>query len=314
MNYSSQKIDAPSYPLISAIVLSYNRREDLQRTLTNLLQDSYPSLEIIVVDNASIDNSGEMVHTDFPTVKLIQLNTNIGIAGWNEGMKVASGEYFLCLDDDSYPLSDSLQKILPSLCSTKILSLKIVTPSGQLDSPYFDTSFQQRTFIGCGVIIPKYIYKTIGGFNQTLFIYQHELDYSIRAIDKGFSIQYVPEAIVCHSRSRGNREIQNGRDRRVMYYMTRNSLIIVLQYFSLQKIIGRIARILLGRLSFAVFSGTFLITVKAIIDGLNQGWKYRNSSTIVSRKTQEFYEYGKYAGSFFCDGLYGFKRPKFLNK
>ncbi len=312
MNYSNQKINAPLYPLISVIVLSYNRRADLQRTLTVLLQNSYPSLDIIVVDNASTDNSGEMVRTDFPTVKLIQLNTNIGIAGWNEGMKVASGEYFLCLDDDSYPLADSLPKVLPSLCQTKILSLTIITPSGQPDSPYFNTLFQQKTFIGCGVIIPRKVYDTIGGFEPLLFLYHHEIEYSIRAVEHNFSIQYLPDVFICHHRSDTNRLYLSGTDNRKAYYLARNSILVLLFHFPVRKIFGRLLRAIVGKTSFALYKGNFRIVVKGLYDGFNVGLQNKNKWSPVSVRTQKYFENGRMIGSFFGDGTYAFKRPQWL--
>ena len=90
-------------PLVTVNILSYNRKDELRNTLTKVYEQDYKNIEVIVVDNASNDGSSEMVIKEFPNAQLIQLEKNIGIAGWNEGFKVAKGEYILVLDDDSYP-------------------------------------------------------------------------------------------------------------------------------------------------------------------------------------------------------------------
>ena len=97
---------------VTVNILSHNRKNELRHTLTKIYEQDYKNIEIIVVDNASSDGTPIMVETEFPEVKLIKLYKNIGIAGWNKGFEVASGEYILVLDDDSYPGSDTINKAL----------------------------------------------------------------------------------------------------------------------------------------------------------------------------------------------------------
>ena len=97
------------FPLVTINILSYNRKDELRITLQKVFEQDYKNIEVVVVDNASTDGAPEMVEQDFPQVKLIRLKKNIGIAGWNEGFKAAKGEYVLVLDDDSYPLNNSIE-------------------------------------------------------------------------------------------------------------------------------------------------------------------------------------------------------------
>ena len=85
-------------PLVTVNILSFNRKDELRNTLTKVYEQDYKNIEVIVVDNASSDGSPEMVKNEFPKVQLIQLEKNIGIAGWNEGFEIAKGEYVLVLD------------------------------------------------------------------------------------------------------------------------------------------------------------------------------------------------------------------------
>jgi len=67
-------------PLVTVNILSYNRKDELRFTLTKVYEQDYKNIEVIVVDNASSDGTLEMVEEEFPNVKLIKLDKNIGIA------------------------------------------------------------------------------------------------------------------------------------------------------------------------------------------------------------------------------------------
>ena len=98
-------------PTVTIVFLVFNRREELRASLREMLERSeYPSerVEVIVVDNASEDGSGEMVRREFPQVRLIERDENIGVSAWNDGFAQARGEFVLALDDDCYLPGDGL--------------------------------------------------------------------------------------------------------------------------------------------------------------------------------------------------------------
>ena len=119
----------------------------------------------------------EMVKNEFPEVQLIQLEKNIGIAGWNEGFKVAKGEYVLVLDDDSYPKEKTLIKDSIKFFSeetTGLLAYRIWNTKKQnFENEIFSDS-KSPHFVGCGAMIKKVIFNNVGTFNNLLFIYEHE--------------------------------------------------------------------------------------------------------------------------------------------
>ena len=88
------------YPKISIVVLNYNGLKYLQRTIPALLKIDYPAYEIIIVDNASSDKSINFLE-NFEGIKIVRNKKNYGCCkGKNIGIKKATGEYILLLDND----------------------------------------------------------------------------------------------------------------------------------------------------------------------------------------------------------------------
>src|SRR5438552_17543630 len=93
------------WPSVTIVFLVFNRRDELRESLRRMLHESdYEAgrVDVIVVDNASTDGSGAMVGDEFPNVRLIRHERNVGVSGWNDGFAAAWGEYVLALDDACY--------------------------------------------------------------------------------------------------------------------------------------------------------------------------------------------------------------------
>lgn len=88
--------------LVSVIIPTYNRSTLLARAIRSVQRQTYPHLEILVVDDASIDNTPEVVKNfDDPRIHYIRHNSNRGgSASRNTGIRAATGEYIAFLDDD----------------------------------------------------------------------------------------------------------------------------------------------------------------------------------------------------------------------
>jgi glycosyltransferase involved in cell wall biosynthesis len=93
-------------PDVTLVSLAFNRRENVRELLTSLHYQSYPSFEVILVDNASSDGTVEMVRSDFQEVELIESGSNLGMVAYNLGFEAARGDYILVMDDDGLPGSD----------------------------------------------------------------------------------------------------------------------------------------------------------------------------------------------------------------
>lgn len=108
------------FPLVTIAVPAYNEEEHIQTTLKSLIELDYPrnKLEIIVVNDGSADqtkNKTEEIIKKYPqySFKLINQRNKGKGAALNHALRVSSGEFFVCLDADSYPQKNALKKILP---------------------------------------------------------------------------------------------------------------------------------------------------------------------------------------------------------
>jgi len=91
---------------ISIVILTYNRSTLLKDLLLSLQKLRYEPLEIIVIDNYSEDNTEEMIGSAFPNIGYIRTNKNIGVSARNLGLKRATGDIVVTLDDDIIGLDD----------------------------------------------------------------------------------------------------------------------------------------------------------------------------------------------------------------
>ena len=106
--------DRMGFPAISIVVPNYNHAQYLPRCLTALVTQSAPPLEIIVIDDASTDNSLDMIE-DFARqhacIRVIRNSTNQGVvAGMNRGVELAQGDYLLFAAADDQLLPGFLEK------------------------------------------------------------------------------------------------------------------------------------------------------------------------------------------------------------
>ncbi len=195
-------------PLVTVNILSFNRRDELRYTLQKVYEQDYKNIEVIVVDNASTDGTREMVKSEFPDVILIELEKNIGIAGWNEGFKIAKGEYVLVLDDDAYPKKDAIflsiiefEKDDSIACIT--LNLLDVNTMEYYIGHWLPKDKKHRTewpiFAGCGFIVARERLPKEFQFPLGYFIYQHELPMASEIFIAKKKIIFVPEIIGYHN-------------------------------------------------------------------------------------------------------------------
>lgn len=101
---------------ISVIIPTYNRAQTLPRALDSVMEQSYPAFEVIVVDDASTDETVDMLSA-YQGVQIVKQNVNRGVsAARNAGLRRATGEWLALLDSDDTWAPDKLARQAAAAC------------------------------------------------------------------------------------------------------------------------------------------------------------------------------------------------------
>lgn len=224
-------------PDISVIVVNYNTAHllgDMWDALIASKQDL--SLEVIIVDNASRDNSINQLQTDprFSNVHLIANTTNVGFGrANNQGVQFATGRYVLLLNTDAFVAMDTLSKTVGYMDThprSGVLGVKLVGRDGLLQPScrYFPTPwnlFLWRSGLtrffpkvrmvddmawdhassrecdwmpGCYLLVRKEVIDAVGLFDPRYFLYSEEVDFCRRTQQAGWQLTYFGDTTVIH--------------------------------------------------------------------------------------------------------------------
>ena len=133
------KSERSSQPLVSVLIPHFGGREILQECLKSLINSVYLNLEIIVVDNASPDNSTHSFQEKYPDIKLIHSKYNRGFSGGcNFGAEYAKGEYLLILNNDTVHEKDWIIYLVQYMESNKNISAVQPKIKNFKNQDYFD--------------------------------------------------------------------------------------------------------------------------------------------------------------------------------
>lgn len=218
---------------VSIIVLTFNRRVELLRTLAHLacIDKSVP---IVVVDNASTDGSAAAVAMHYPCATILRLPRNIGAAGRNAGVRACSTRYVAFCDDDTWWLPESIvcaAAVLDAHPELAAVTARVLvgeqcredpTNARMAASPFANTlgvpGSELLGLLGGACMMRRAAFVDAGGYHPRLFLGREEGLLAIDLMTRGWRMAYVPAAVVCHHPSR-LRDI-SGRRR----LMVRNAL------------------------------------------------------------------------------------------
>jgi GT2 family glycosyltransferase len=238
--------------MVSIITIDYNTTHftiDLLRSIERL---NNASVEVVVVDNGSKVNPKGRLLEEFPWITFVRSETNLGFAGGNNlGMKVASGEYFFFINNDTEFSGDILPRMValleqnPSvgiLCPVihyfqlpqhiQYAGFTAMNPyTGrnrcltEIDSSS-DNGINYTHFAhGAAMLIPKLVVETVGMMDENYFLYYEELDWSQSIKKAGFTIAVDTQSSLFHkeSQSVGEGELKS-------YLMARNRILYMRKF------------------------------------------------------------------------------------
>jgi GT2 family glycosyltransferase len=232
----------------SIVIVSYNGCAYLNKCLESVLQETTSQDEIILVDNASSDNSISLVQQQWTQVKLISNVKNLGFAtACNQGAGIARGETLVFLNQDTQVQKGWLDGLLAPL--EQDMTIGLVTSKLLLmsDPEKIHMCGQDIHFTGLafgrgflspsvGYILPnkvsaisgasfairRTLWEQLEGFDSQMYMYYEDTDLSWRAKLVGYSSQYSPDSVVNHDYKLNSSSLAH-------YYSERNRIVLMLK-------------------------------------------------------------------------------------
>lgn len=300
--------------LVSVIIINWNGLGYLKQCLPSLNKQKYKNIEVIVVDNASIDGSVEYIKENYPKIKIIINKKNLGFAEANDiGYRRATGEYILLLNNDTEVTADFLinlvqvfekdnKKEIGALQSKLLLMDQpdrldsvgaFLTPTGFLyhygvgkkDSTKYNKPINLYTAKGACMILRKSVIDEVSVqgemFDSKYFAYFEETDLCHRIWLAGYRIVYVPDSIIYHKNGGTSSKISNTF---VQYHSFKNRINSYLKNFGTVFLCTYMPIHILFCESFAIFAlfrlkgKLFLVIQKAI------WWNISNLSDTLTKR------------------------------
>jgi GT2 family glycosyltransferase len=234
---------------LSVIIINYNVRHFLEQCLCAVEKAiAVPGIkaEIIVVDNDSKDNSLAYLRPQFPCVKFVGNNSNVGFSkACNQGFKLSSGKHILFLNPDTIIAEDCLQTCLcffektadagaigikmldghgrflkeskrsfpsPATSLYKLFGLTRFFPHSRTFAKYHlgyldeNKDHEVDVLAGAFMMIKRSVLEGVGGFDETFFMYGEDVDLSYRIQKAGYKNYYVARSSILHFKGESTRK------------------------------------------------------------------------------------------------------------
>lgn len=267
---------------VSIIIVNYNKRTLLKKCLDSIVKNiDYPHYEVIVIDNGSTDGSAQMVEKDFPWVKLVVNEKNLGFCkANNQGIEASKGEVIFLLNNDCIIQRGVVREMVKVLMSNKkigIVGCKLIFPDGNLQSEgqsfpkvsllnlasRIIPSLRSRItlsvnkyvhedgnslkycewILGAALMTKRSVIKKVGLLDEDYFIRWDDADYCYRCRKCGFEVVCMTDVQVIHV---------GGATVSLSFLLERNKLLFFVKNYPLREVVKAI--VLLNLLSPLILS------------------------------------------------------------
>jgi len=240
------------FPLISIIIINLDQLEVTCAFLESTKSLTYPNYEIILVDNNSTQNPSISINSLYPDVRQIINTENLGFTGGNNvGIRVARGEFYFIVNNDTEVTADLLERLLEPFKADP--SIGVVSPkiryytqpdviqyagfeemnfftgrnstigNNEVDNGQYNNGQYTPYAHGAGMMVKKEVVDKGGPLPDIFFIYYEELDWSAHIRRAGYNIYYQPTALLFHKES-----MTTGKDSPFKaYYHNRNRILFM---------------------------------------------------------------------------------------
>lgn len=244
---------------VSIIIVNWNGKRWLADCLDSLLCQTYKNFEIVLVDNASKDDSVEFVQKNYPQILIVRNDANLGFAsGNNSALGKIKGDLVLLLNNDTRAPVDYLEKFvgafdeIPNLGAAQSKIVLMDEPD-KLDScgsfwtnstflyhygsvkdqsiDKYNKPFPVFSNKGASMLIRKDLIDKIGLFDDDFWCYYEETDFCHRVWLSGYECWYYPNAVVAHAMGGTSLSVDNSY---VQFHNFKNKLLSLLKNFELK--------------------------------------------------------------------------------
>jgi GT2 family glycosyltransferase len=203
---------------LSICIVNYEAKKYLRECLLSLFENTNVSFEVIVVDNGSQDSTLEMLKEEFPEVRTIENEINLGYTRpMNQALYAANGHYLIQLNPDTLILSDALDILVEFMDSSYFIGLGKLFPKSKLFGGYLmsymdeDKVHPVAGVSGSCMLTRREVIDQIGYLDERYFAYQEDADFCFRARQAGWYVFYFPNAEIIHFGGSGGSHVQPRR-------------------------------------------------------------------------------------------------------
>lgn len=231
---------------MAIVILNFNCEEEVVGCIRSLWLSGVRDAEIMVIDNASEDDSVQSIKSVFPKIKIIQNKKNLGYAGGNNvGARWAlknGADDILILNPDVVVRKGAVTQLLGAAKATGagIVGPKILTPDGKIwsvggvidkkrftagliglgetDRGQYGANIDVDFVSGTAILVKRKVFEKIGLLDERYFLYYEDVDFCLKARWAGFKVVLAPRAVVIHKESASVNKKLGLKE----YYLARN--------------------------------------------------------------------------------------------
>jgi len=250
--------------IVSIVIVNYNGKSILKKTLDSFRKIKDIPCEIIVVDNASTDGSADFIRTSSRDIKLIQNKTNLGYTGINSALPHCRGGFIFFTNNDAALERGALKKLCNVLrkdATAGIAAPKVINffdrhlqsggtwVSRSLYNGHFKSeekdALKDIPYMGIALIRKSIVDRFGYLFDQDYFIYAEDVDLGLRLRLMGYKVIHVPGAVLYHMHSATTKK---GRHYKSTFLLERNSLMTFFKIMPVGRIFLFLPYVLLMRI------------------------------------------------------------------
>ena len=219
-------------PRVAVVILNWNGRKFLEKFLPLVIERSKDEAEVIIADNASVDDSVAFLEKNYPEIRIIQNETNGGFSkGYNDALAKVDADYYVLLNSDIEVGEQWIEPIIDLMeqdhtiaaCQPKILAyqeparFEYAGAAGGYIDKYGYPFCRGRLFqnleedkgqyddvkeifwaTGACMFVRAELYHKLDGLDEDFFAHMEEIDFCWRLKNKGFKIMYCPDSVIYH--------------------------------------------------------------------------------------------------------------------